>query len=110
MVSQANGTKIASQTGGTGISSQTGGTGIATQAGDSVGIPLSAEVSRGLIARGMFNNQPVPDPPVTDEEMEQAGFGDWTPEFKAAAENSWFARAFMKSWDGMDWNGEPRLD
>ena len=56
--------------------SQASGTGIASQAGDSVGIPLSAEISRALIAQGMLNNQPPPDDSVTNEEMEQAGLGD----------------------------------
>jgi len=103
-LSQASGTPMISQASGTGIPSQAGSTGIASQAGDSVGIPLSAEISRGLIARGMLNNQPTPEPLVTDEEMEQAGFGDLSPEFRARAQNSWFLSAFVKGWDSVGWN------
>ena len=99
-----------SQASGTGLALQAGSTGIASQAGDSVGIQLSAEISRGLIARGMLNNQPTSYAPVTDEEMEQAGLGDLSAEFRAYAQNSWFMSAFVKSWDRVGWNGERRED
>ena len=53
----------------------------------------------------MLNNQRPPSPNVTDEEMEQAGFGDLTAEFRAKAQNSGFLSAFVKSWD-IVWNEE----
>ena len=57
----------------------------------------------------MLNNQPPPDVPVTNEEMEQAGLGDLSAEFRAYAQNSWFTRAFVKSWDSV-WNDEVRQE
>jgi hypothetical protein len=103
--SQASSTQVVSQTGGNGISSQAGGTGIVSQSGDSVGTPLSAEISRGLIAQGILNSKPTPIIHSTDEEMEQAGLGDLSAEFRAYAQNNWFTRAFVKGWDG-----KPRQD
>lgn len=99
--SQASGTPVVSQASGTEIASQAGGTGMLTEAGDFEETPLSAEISRHLIAGGHIL-------PVTDEEMEQAGFGDLTAEFREAAKNSWFLSAFVKAWDSRDWNGNPR--
>ena len=108
--SRPSGTGEPSQASGTRVVSQASGTGIASQGGDSVGIPLSAEISRALIAQGMLNNQPPPDDSVTNEEMEQAGLGDLSAEFRADAQNSWFMSAFVKGWDSVGWNGERRQD
>ena len=105
IASQAGNTGTASQAGDTGITSQAGDTGIAWLAGDSVGTPLSAEICRGLIARGIFSNQRPPEVRITKKGLEEAGFGNLSAEFRANAQNSGFLSAFVKSWD-IVWNEE----
>jgi hypothetical protein len=127
--SQASATEIASQAGRTELVSQTSGIGKATQTGDvgmasqvygvgmppgchplpdDEGIPLPPEIGRSLIARGFLTNEFTPDPISTDEEMEQAGFGDLTWEFRARAQYDSSQRAWVEAWDSIGWDGKLR--
>ena len=106
--SQASGTggtgEPSPQASGTGITSQASGTGTASQADDFEVIPLRPEVSR-LLTELWNDPRPLMPENITLKDMEQAGFGDLAPECRAALQQDWLGRAFVKNWDNY-WKGE----